>query len=395
MKRASSLVFLALLLLIPSAGLVEKYLGRFGVWAYWICGGLAFFVVMRPASLPIRLALRLKPRTTWLLVILTFVVLTAAVVVIYPIANSGIVGGGSDVDDGLNLGVRELWAGRYPYTARSYLGGPVAVMGGALLLSTPSVFLLGSSAYQNLFWLTLFFLVLKARLGDVRLALLILWLMFALAPVTVYGLLTGDDHIANTLVVVVALHWLLTTAPERRRSALLAAVLVGLGLAWRPNFLPLIPVIVMALWRSTTRREAVLYSGIMFAVLACISLPFYLSNPAGYAPLHANFNIVPFGTALAVATGLLAVGLAIWQPRPCSSSVVLRNCAIILIAPMWTLLIWQSLVYDQLVLYFDKYGLFALYFGVASLGVELLRRFSSQSSPAPPSPASPVIETPQ
>jgi uncharacterized membrane protein len=91
------------------------------VWAYWICGGLAFFVVMRPASLPIRLALRLKPRTTWLLVILTFVVLTAAVVVIYPIANSGIVGGGSDVDDGLSLGVRELWAGRYPYTARAHI----------------------------------------------------------------------------------------------------------------------------------------------------------------------------------------------------------------------------------------------------------------------------------
>jgi hypothetical protein len=53
---------------------------------------------------------------------------------------------------------------------------------GALLLAVPFV-LLGNSAHQNLFWLFAFLFSLNSYLKDRRLALLLLWVILALAPV--------------------------------------------------------------------------------------------------------------------------------------------------------------------------------------------------------------------
>ena len=368
------LAVFALFLLLPSVGLFDKYLGRGGVLIYGVVSVPLLIVILRPGSRLPRVFLRLKPRLAWGLVALTFAALIAAVVIIYPIANSGIVGGGSDSDDSLDQGVRALWTGRYPYDELTYLGQPVVALTGGLLLSTPAVLGLGGSAYQNVFWLALFFWALKAQLRDVRLALLLLWLMFGLAPTTFYGVLNGTDHIASALAVLVLTQWLLLEVHKKHRRVWLVVILLGLALGWRPNLLWLLPLIVMAVQRNAGWRTASLVGGSLLLVLLATNLPFYLYNPARYAPLQANFDLVRWlaGPLVPVLTGVLALALAVTQPRSCGISILFRNCAWVLALPIWCLFLASSAALGQLSWYFAKYGIFALFFSVASHGVDLL-----------------------
>jgi hypothetical protein len=388
------LTILAVFLLLPSVGLFEKYLGQAGVLIYGAVGIPLLIFSLQPGSPLPRMFLRLKPRVAWGLVVLTFAVLIAAVVVVYPIANSGIVGGGSDSDDSIDQGVRALWAGRYPYDELTYLGQPVVALTGGLLLSTPAVMLLGGSAYQNVFWLALFFWVLLAQLRDVRLALLLLWLMFGLAPATFYGVLNGTDHIASALAVLVLTYWMMAEFQQKRRRVWLAVFGVALALGWRPNLLWLLPLIVMAVQRNAGWRTAGAAGSVMLLVLLATNLPFYLSNPVGYAPLHANFDLVRWlaGPLVPVLTGLLALVLAVIQPRPCEARILFRNCAWVLALPIWCLFLAYSAALRQVSWYFAAYGIFALFFSVTSYGVDLLAA-AAQSPGKSPAPVAPVRGT--
>ena len=90
-----------------------------------------------------------------------------------------------------------------------------------------------------------------------------------------------------------------------------------------------------------------------------------------------------------VLTGILALILAVTLPRPCGTTALFRNCAWVLALPIWCLLLAHSIAARQLAWYFAKYGMFALFFGVASYGVDLLA-FAAQftrHSAAPPVPA--------
>src|SRR5690349_14615745 len=94
---------LALSLIIPSIGAVQKYTGVAGLATYCVAGGAALLVGYYYAwrwflsTVPERLS-------TWLAVA-TFLGLIAVFAVVYPIANSGIVGGGTDRDEALNVAV--------------------------------------------------------------------------------------------------------------------------------------------------------------------------------------------------------------------------------------------------------------------------------------------------
>ena len=80
-------------------------------------------------------------------------------------------GKGSDADDALNLAVNELLHGRYPFYARTYLDNPVANLPGTIFLAVPFA-LLGNSAYQNFFWLMVFFIAVSLSVRSWRLGLM-------------------------------------------------------------------------------------------------------------------------------------------------------------------------------------------------------------------------------
>jgi len=135
----------------------------------------------------------------------------------------------------MNVAVFEMLHGRFPYYARTYLGNLIHHLPGALWLAAPFA-MLGTSALQNLFWLALFFFVLRRELDDSFAALRWFWLMLIGSPVVLHQLITGTGHVANAIYVMLGLWWLV-----RAEEKLLPAAFWGLALSSRANFLFLIP----------------------------------------------------------------------------------------------------------------------------------------------------------
>src|SRR4029077_8024986 len=110
-------------------------------------------------------------------------------------------------------------------------------------------------------------------------------------------------HAANTIYVLLGLLWLIRT---RRRA--LAAIAWGVALASRANFLFLIPLAFGWIanrhgWRAAARATAL--TCLMVAVL---TLPFYLHDPARLWPLEGATCVCRFD-ALIPYSGEIIVGV--------------------------------------------------------------------------------------
>src|SRR5260370_38096939 len=115
---------------------------------------------------------------------------------VYPKGKVQMGGRGSGGDDGLNLGVNELLNGRHPYSVRTYLDNPISPLPGAILLAIPFV-LVGSSAYQNLFWLGVFCFVLFRMMQSWRATLFLFWRFLIVRRVPMNPVLTAGSSRTN------------------------------------------------------------------------------------------------------------------------------------------------------------------------------------------------------
>src|SRR5439155_5860118 len=166
-RRVARDAAFVLILFLASSGTVQQYLGLAGVAAY--LGGLVVAVpVLERLALPFFLG-RVSERRALQLALATYVVLVVAFAIVYPHANSHGATAGSDRDDAADIATRHLFHLQYPYSTPTYLGNLVSQLPGALLLDAPFV-ALGRSAYQNLFWLPMLFLVLRRVAGSDRVA---------------------------------------------------------------------------------------------------------------------------------------------------------------------------------------------------------------------------------
>jgi hypothetical protein len=316
------MIWLWLYLTIPSLNEVHKYSGWPGVAIYLGLVAAALWLASRS-----RWAQQISPRQAIGLATATFLALATLFIAIYPIAQSLRLGPGSDSDDSVNIAVTELLHGRYPYYVHTYLGNAVHEMPGMLLLATPFV-LLGNSAYMNLFWLPVFFFIGAQELADTRRALLTLWMILAFCPIVMQQIVTGGDSLANSLFAAVSL-WLVMRAKSRSaRTA--AAVLLGLALSSRANFLLVIPTALLYVGRKAGWPRAIYDFGLAVATFLVVTLPFYLHDPAHFTPLEGatrltRFNaIVPhLGEAIGVAGLLLALWLG-WR-----SDLLFPSCALV------------------------------------------------------------------
>ena len=140
---------LALFILIPSTYEVEKYTGSLGLVFFLVFGPIGFLLGYRhivPRFLEV-----VTERQSIYCALATVIVLALTFAILYPIVDSGVVGGGCDRDEARDLAARELLGGSYHYYPVTYLGALITPLPGAVLLSIPFV-LLGTSAYQNLIW---------------------------------------------------------------------------------------------------------------------------------------------------------------------------------------------------------------------------------------------------
>lgn len=375
---SSSILPLALCLICPSIGAVAKYLGVVGACAYSIIVVLALFVFWRYV-LP-ALSNVLTTRRSIALAAITCAAMLALFAVVYPYANAGMVGGGTDRDDALNVAVHELLNDRYPYYPRTYLGAPISPLPGALVLAMPFV-LLGNSAYQNIFWLMLLLIAFAYYLGRWSQALMLFWLALACAPVLWQEFLTGGDLLANsaivTLFMLLTLHVFRGPRPQIRQM-LLPGLLLGIGLSSRANYLLVLAPLLVLLWKQSGRRVALGYTAYVLLVAAVITVPFYLYDPAGFSPLHTLHKVTQFDSRLPYAgaligglSALLALVLSV-RVRPGAPAQFWYACALPQLMPIVIgLLLYASA--GKLDYTYPGYGLSCLWFALLAAWHQMTR----------------------
>jgi hypothetical protein len=379
-RRVRAFAGFAFCLLFPSFGVIQKYFGNPGLLIYLVAATAIPWLAYRylaELSLP-----RLSERQAQFLVVATFVGLIAIFAFVYPRANVHVAGQGSDADDGLNLAVNELLNGRYPYSARTYLDNPISPLPGAILLAIPFV-LLGSSAYQNLFWLGVFCFVLFRMMQSWRGTLILFWTILIASPVVMNHVVTGGDYPTNTIYVL-GFMWLTLSWGSRADSPwwkkLLMVLLLGIGLSSRANFLLLMPQLFSALTLRAGWRTAATYSALAMLACAAITIPFWVHDPAGFTPLHnqahkvAEFQeVLPFASLVVPALGgCISMALA-WSSIRRRRETWLRDCAIVqafLVICVVTLSVIQT---GTLSLILASYGVFFLFFGVLAFGPKMLK----------------------
>ena len=340
-------------LALPSLSLVHQH----GGW--W--GGLAYALLVLPVALwlgvpgrgsdgpPPASSVRWLAAATWVAMVVLFAV-------VYPVVDVQVPGRGSDADDALNIGVRALLAGHSPYAITTYLGNDLSPLPGALLLAMPFV-LLGTSALQNFLWIPTFFLAAARTTGDRAWTLHLAWTVLLASPVVLHELLTGGDHSANTVYVLLGMQWLLASGGRS-----LAAAAWGVTLASRANFLLLVLPVCGWLWRHHGRTAAVRAAAITLGVAGLLTAPFvWYHGLADFAPLHAVDRltrldaVVPHAGAFVFAAMLAGAGWLAY--RPVTASALLLGCA--------GLQAWPVLAaWDVELLH---YGVFASWFAVMAL----------------------------
>jgi hypothetical protein len=302
---------------VPSFTVVTKLFGLATIPLYVLVVGLALWFGISNLA---RLSHHLSERAASLLAVAALAAIMIAFVLMYPRVNTHLAGQGSDADDALNMATAKLLHGDFPYDELTYLDNPISPMPGALVLAAPFV-LIGNSAYQNFFWLFVFFVLLRAYSHDSRVALFWCIAILVLSPVVMNQIVAGGDYLANSIYVLVFL--LLMVDSDRwqfpRWTTYAFAVLFGISLSSRANFLLLVPLLFATLIRRRGWVQALTLMLISVGVFAAITLPFYLHDPAHFSPLQVqHFKLVRFeytlahaGLLIPAAAGVLAVVLAI------------------------------------------------------------------------------------
>ncbi len=354
-------MLLYLCLTLPSTYVVQKYLGWTVVAVYLLAAaiGLRWFPAIPD---------RWSDRRVATLAIVTAVVVLLAFAVVYPLVNVQDAHAGSDDDDAYDVGVSALLDAESPYDRTTYLGNRLHQLPGAFLIAAPLT-LLGTSAFQNPFWLTLFFLAVWRESRNARFALRLAWMVLALSPAVMHGVVTGTAHVANTIYVALGLWWLARTA---RRP--LAAIAWGIALASRANFLMLLPLVLGSLKRTLGWRPAAGIIGLTAATAAAVTLPFYLHAPSSFAPLEAadrltRFDVVVPHAGTSVLVAMLVTSLILGATRM-DRAALFRNAAWVQAVPVIGGLILSTMAAGIPDLRYAEYGTFAVWFVCMAEAVE-------------------------
>lgn len=361
---------------LPSLGVAQKFFGMLGL-AIYVVGAVGLSLL---AGLWVTKGLpkyHLPARYFWILNALVLLALLVLFVWLYPRANSGQFGGGSDRDDALNIAVGDLLVGKYPYLQRTYLNAPISPLPGSLFLAIPFV-LLGNSAYQNFFWLLVLLLYLAMswwRTHPQRLALASsLWLFSLLgAPIIMQEFLTGGDMLANGLFVTVftLMVWQAYQLPGQRWQQWAALLLLGLGIATRFNFACLWAPVALYIAQQRGWRVAGLAVAASVGMALAVSLPFYLLDPAHFSPFHASYIAEQFPSLgapkLVFAAGLgLATLLGLFWMRGNSRARFLLAAVLPQVVPLLLGLLGFALQHWWQGRFFS-YGLSFIWFGTLAI----------------------------
>jgi len=396
---------LAFCLIYPSIAIFKK-LGVTPLLLY----GLVVLVVLaltRRQLVPLLLP-KLTPLRAGVALALLLGALLAAYLLIHPHINKvgfqllGRSFGACDQSDALEVALREILHGRYPYYAKTFLNGPISPLPGAVLLASP-FYLFGDVALQNFFWLAVFIGGFAWFHRNLSLAVLVAYVTCLLSPHVVYHILQGGDYLSNGIYVLAACACLVE-AVHRRRSLWQCAgwaLLAGVAFSSRLNFIILLPLVIGALLRLASWRQALALIAVVLAGFAVVTLPFALFDPAGFSPLHtANklsingaFRWAPYVAPL--LGGLLAIALAVGRKRY-QLPTLLGDMFFVQAFLMVFSLALASLHGGSLNFEWFSFGILFMFFGIFAFGPASLLPAEESNATAPPTnprsthPAPPV-----
>lgn len=299
---------LAALTALSAFGQVYKYTGPIGALPYTAGVAVACYLACRHLETLARFK-RVWP--SLMIAIALFII--AAFLVLYPIAQSGQWGGGTDRDEALNIALDAVSAGQYPYYLRTYLNNDLSPAPGALLLAAPA-WLLGNAAWQNIPWIALFFLFLWRSFAPTLAVLLAV--AIACNAGVMQDIVTGGDYVINAIYVALAVAAVMATARDAPLLHCAALIFLGIAICSRPIY-AVAPVALAALfWRHLGPRAALRVLAVAGAVALALGLPIYLHDPAAFTPLHqpTSYVTIPIPHA-STALGLAALTIALMASR--------------------------------------------------------------------------------
>jgi hypothetical protein len=382
-QAASRLLAPSFLLAFPSSAFLQKYVGLAGVVLHFcaVIGVLALIQRLRPSFMPL-LEKRFVPAAA-----LVMAGLLACFFLLHPYEDQRGPGRSSDRDEGLELAVSRMVDGKTPYYPQNDVVGPLSLLPGAILLSVPFV-LTGSVGLQNWVWLGIFLGLLAWHLRERTSALVLIVASLALSPAAQYEFVSGGDMLANGIYVAVFLYlaircWTSTRLSPAASTA--AAVVLGLGLASRANFILLLPLFSALVWRASGIQRAVAAGSLVLITYSAVILPFYLMDPGAFTPLMSRDKLAvagqswPWaGRAILMMTVLGAGASALMILMKRSTDPItgfFRHCTVVTLAPMLLAVCFATIVNGNLDFRFmhDRFGLMYVFFMLLGWGPEMIR----------------------
>ena len=333
-------LLLATFLLLPAAYWVQRLTNSPITVLYLLIGTAGLHLVVRLSRRWLLQAV--NERVATIVACGGLLLLIGAFLIIYPRVNCQVPNCGSDRDDALHLATGELLAGRYPYYPKTYHGNPITPMPGAILLAVPFQ-LLGNVAYQTFFWLIAFFWLARRLLGNTQRAVVLCGLLL-LSPAVLHEILTGGDLLTNGLYVLVLGVLAAEGISAENTSPILKttlAILFGLSLSSRVNFALFAPLVIAYMDHHGGRKRAINY-GILITLTAIgITLPFYWTDPAHFAPLQRTSElsdldlVIPYlGSLWVPLTMVVATGILCLPRFQTNAANLLLNMGIVQLLPV-------------------------------------------------------------
>lgn len=349
---ASAGVALWLALGVPSTLPIVRVLGWAALAPYAIGAAIAVLWFARTSWPPRRFVVPLA--------IVTAIVLVAVFFVAYPHFNTHAPHAGSDSDDATDLGALALLHGTSPYAQFTYLGNPLHQFPGSFLIAIPFVLVYGS-ALQNPCLIAAFFLAAARESGDRRDALRLSWLVLVASPIVLENIVVGTEHVANAIYVTLGLWWLSRTPRTKT-----AALVWGVTLASRANFLALLPLACSQIARRRGWQTAAMAGAIALGTVAALTLPFYWIDPAHFGPFQGANRLTKFdafiphaGPAIAVVMGAVALACA---ARRLDGPRLFWSAAAVQAVPVAAGLVLTALEQHTFDTYYAAYATFAAWF---------------------------------
>lgn len=318
--------------LVPSLGPLYKHGGMAGLVAAALAAAVGIYCLLILARQG-----RLRPTTAWFVALC--VVGTVLFVVLWPLANDGTFGPGSDRDEALDVALRAALAGRFPYADNTYLGNPPTPMPGALILALP-FHLAGSAAWQNPVWLIGFVWWCCRFFQQKSLAWMAAALFVLACPASLLDFVVGGDYLVNIVYVMIAADLALSAIEgDSRWQRHLAYAFLAIAISSRPIY-AVVPVVVAgyAFRRVGIARAGEFCLGVG-ALLLVLNLPFYLHDPARFPTRHVFDKVagIPFAEFVAampvVALGVAAAAFVVPLRRAEAFGLVALALAVLMYPP--------------------------------------------------------------